>query len=147
MFSTGSTFWPWNFKSLFKTSLPKCLNYNLHKFFVRVPLESSWRDEANGTISRSNFSISWTCKSRGQRLKMTYMSIFNQWEFATHFLKFVLNSWSNGLLTNDHDMRSATDPLDLITNAFWLSSNGPHLFLLFSFSNFYILIVLNFKKS
>ena len=44
-------------------------------------------------------------------------------------------------------MHSAPDPLDMIINAFWYSPNGLYLFVLFLFSDFYILNDLNFKIS
>ena len=66
---------------------------------------------------------------------------------APYFKLFYFkNVWSSVIFSNDHDMHIAPDPLDLITNAFWLSSISPHLFVFYFLFWFLYLIVLNFKK-
>ena len=55
--------------------------------------------------------------------------------------EFWFNNWFSALFTNDHDMHNAPDPLDLITNAFWLSSNDPHILLFFFFFFFFFLFL------
>ena len=91
MFPTDIDFDTSVFKSLFKKNSPGFFqimeNINLAWGYHWNRLEETKR---MAPVSRSNFSISGTCKSRGWWLKMTYVSVFNQWQIATHFFQIHL---------------------------------------------------------
>ena len=110
-------------------------------------LSSSWWDEANGIgLSFWFYSLRDLCftLAGGWRWPTCHLPTNDGVPFI--FFEFIIYIWSYALFSNDHDMHSAPDPLDLITNAFWLSSNGPHIFDFIFYFWFLYLIAFKVQK-